>query len=286
MSMNHFLVDTNTDTAYAVRQCQGFEYIEMQTAIFMSVVGTLKQYQRKDHWTFRVLIIGLGGGSMPLLLAKHFPQSQIDAVEIEPIVIDAAHDAFGLPRLRNIKIIHSDAQEYLTKVANDAKAPKYDFILFDAYDGSGANGEVAVPKSLKAETFGNTIAKALHPEHGTLIVNFLEPSPEMQKAYVSALLPASQGYATTDSKTKIQQGYCFQVKGPNTILMCSRGLTAPIDQDRDITRKKLLQQALRVGDDAGICQKPEIWFKWDAYEEVDIRQIRDGIASNDTNELG
>lgn len=48
----------------------------------------------------RVLCIGLGGGTLPLFLVHHFPGMQVDVVEIDPVVINAAQQAMGYPRQR------------------------------------------------------------------------------------------------------------------------------------------------------------------------------------------
>ena len=48
----------------------------------------------------RVLCIGLGGGTLPIFLAHHFPGMVIDVVEIDPVVIAAAQLAMGFPKQR------------------------------------------------------------------------------------------------------------------------------------------------------------------------------------------
>ena len=45
----------------------------------------------------RVLILGVGGGSMIKFLLHHFHQVEIDAVELRQAVVDTAHDYFDLP---------------------------------------------------------------------------------------------------------------------------------------------------------------------------------------------
>ena len=41
--------------------------------------------------------IGLGGGSLPLFLAHHFPGMLVQAVELDPVVLAAASQAMGFP---------------------------------------------------------------------------------------------------------------------------------------------------------------------------------------------
>lgn len=49
----------------------------------------------------RVLCIGLGGGTLPLFLAHHFPGMDIHVVELDPVVIAAAQQAMGFPKDRS-----------------------------------------------------------------------------------------------------------------------------------------------------------------------------------------
>ncbi len=41
--------------------------------------------------------IGIGGGSLPLFLAHHFPGMLVQAVDLDPVVLAAASQAMGFP---------------------------------------------------------------------------------------------------------------------------------------------------------------------------------------------
>ena len=43
------------------------------------------------------MCIGMGGGSLPLFLAHHFSSMHVEAVELDPVVIEAATHAMGFP---------------------------------------------------------------------------------------------------------------------------------------------------------------------------------------------
>ena len=43
----------------------------------------------------RILVVGLGGGALPSFLRVHYPDAAIDAVEIDPQVVEVAKDFFG-----------------------------------------------------------------------------------------------------------------------------------------------------------------------------------------------
>ncbi len=85
----------------------------------------------------RVLVIGLGGGSLAKFFLHHFPRCRVDAVEYREAVFKVACGYFGLaqdhPRLR----VHlGDAREFA--VAADPEAfGEYDLILVDAFDARG-----------------------------------------------------------------------------------------------------------------------------------------------------
>lgn len=44
--------------------------------------------------------IGVGGGSLPGYLAHHYPGMQVEAVELDPMVVQAATSAMGFPSTR------------------------------------------------------------------------------------------------------------------------------------------------------------------------------------------
>ncbi len=50
----------------------------------------------------RTLFIGLGGGTLPLALHHHFPGMDIDAIELDPVVVEAAQDAMAFPADRQV----------------------------------------------------------------------------------------------------------------------------------------------------------------------------------------
>jgi spermidine synthase len=43
----------------------------------------------------RVLIVGLGGGTIPSMFRKYLPDLQIDTVELDPEVVQVAKQYFG-----------------------------------------------------------------------------------------------------------------------------------------------------------------------------------------------
>jgi len=115
----------------------------------------------------RILIIGLGGGTMSNTLAQLYPQSQIDNVEIDPAVIKVARDYFGFHENDNIKTFTQDGRIFIKRAL--LKNQRYDWIILDAFNGD------YIPEHLLTKEFLQE-AKALLSDNGILSSNTFSQS--------------------------------------------------------------------------------------------------------------
>jgi len=114
----------------------------------------------------RVLIVGLGGGSMVRFLEHHDPELEVDAVEIDPAVIEVARDCFGTRASEKIRIIEQDAFDFL-----ESSARLYDVIYMDAFLKPSENTDATgIPLRLKTEAFLRDLQTQVHPE-GLIVFN-------------------------------------------------------------------------------------------------------------------
>lgn len=90
----------------------------------------------------RVLIVGLGGGSLAKRLWRDHPSLHIDAVEIDPDVVEIAHEHFALPHDDRIQVSVGDGREFL-----ESAPSAYDYIVVDAFNDD------AVPPHLLTDEF-------------------------------------------------------------------------------------------------------------------------------------
>lgn len=81
----------------------------------------------------RVLLLGLGGGSLASALYHAIAGIHITAVELRASVIEAAQTYFQLPRAKRIEVIQQNADDFLVENA----LRKVDVIFADLYDASG-----------------------------------------------------------------------------------------------------------------------------------------------------
>ena len=80
-----------------------------------------------------ILIIGLGGGTLPMAFHRLFSEATIHAVEIDTAVIKVAKKYFDLVENHKIKIFGQDGRVF-TKRAK-SRPVKYDLIFLDAFNG-------------------------------------------------------------------------------------------------------------------------------------------------------
>jgi spermidine synthase len=109
-----------------------------------------------------LLIIGGGAYTVPKYFASHYPNIQIDVVEIDPGVTRIARDYFFLKDYPNLKIIHEDARTFLNHTSS-----RYDAVFLDAFQSSPS-----VPFHLTTSEAFSRINACLK-EHGVLIMNLI-----------------------------------------------------------------------------------------------------------------
>jgi spermidine synthase len=109
----------------------------------------------------RVLVLGLGAGSIPLYLQRFVPEAAVDAVELDPGVIDVAKKYFGLRETAKFHLIEADARMFLNR-----HPEPYDLIFVDAFTGS------YIPFHLMTKEFYQLVRNRLSPQ-GVAAFNFL-----------------------------------------------------------------------------------------------------------------
>ena len=112
----------------------------------------------------RILVVGLGGGSLPMFLRKHYPAAAIDVAEIDPGVVDVAKQFFGFHKDELTRAHVGDGRQFIENVRQG-----YDIIFLDAF------GARDVPKHLTTQEFLLAVRRALVPS-GVVVSNVWRPS--------------------------------------------------------------------------------------------------------------
>eukprot|EP00931_Biecheleriopsis_adriatica_P101416 TRINITY_DN7655_c1_g6_i1.p1 TRINITY_DN7655_c1_g6~~TRINITY_DN7655_c1_g6_i1.p1 ORF type:complete len:423 (+),score=62.61 TRINITY_DN7655_c1_g6_i1:424-1692(+) len=166
----------------------------------------------------RILVIGLGAGSVPLWLADHLPNSHIDAVELEPAVVQAAEEAMGFHSKASLKIHVESGVSFAKRVAADPTWERYDAVVIDAYDDSSCVPAEFVDAD---KSFVKLLPDILKP-HSSFVVANLPPGFQISDL-VSSYTHSLWGLQSCP-------GFSFSVPVPstsNTIAAVTTGWQRP-----------------------------------------------------------
>ena len=127
----------------------------------------------------RVLIIGLGGGSIAKKYNHEFPSMELDVAEIDPEVIQVAKKYFYFQEGKNVRVHAQDGRLFLMRAPQ-----RYDIILLDAYYAD------AVPFHLTTREFFQ-IADSKLTSKGAVVVNMIGsvtgPRSKMVRSMIKTL---------------------------------------------------------------------------------------------------
>jgi spermidine synthase len=112
----------------------------------------------------RVLLVGLGGASIPRFLARFLPALEVDVVEIDGAVIDVATTYFAFRSGERMRVHLGDGSDFLARSERS-----WDVIMVDATDSD------SVPAELVTAGFFAAVAAHLAPG-GVAVMNLLAPA--------------------------------------------------------------------------------------------------------------
>lgn len=128
------------------------------------------------HPPKKVLVLGLGGGSVIHLIRHFFPSCDIHCVELEKQHIHIAKRYFKIPD--DITVIHGDAYQYLANTS-----VKYDWILDDVFQHISGEPERDVPFEDIFSLYENVLVKDSVLSMNTIGVSQLKQLREHKRAF-------------------------------------------------------------------------------------------------------
>ena len=115
----------------------------------------------------RMLIVGLGGGTLPDTYSRLFPDTEIVISEIDDAVFRVAREYFGFEETHKIKVDVGDARVFIKRAG--LRGEKFDLVILDAF-----NGEY-IPEHLMTVEFLEEVKKLL-PDDGMVVSNTFSTS--------------------------------------------------------------------------------------------------------------
>ncbi|UFS69384.1 fused MFS/spermidine synthase [Geomonas sp. RF6] len=110
----------------------------------------------------RILIIGLGGGTLATTLSAIFPEAEIDTVEIDPAVVRVAQRYFGFRVSDRVRVAEEDGRAFVRRAAREGES--FDIVMLDAFE------QEYIPEHLLTREFLTEVKSVLTPE-GVLAAN-------------------------------------------------------------------------------------------------------------------
>lgn len=152
----------------------------IETASFLTAgkeYDLFSDYLKGFNWIFQInpkiqktLLIGGGGFAYPKYYIHTYPKKSIDVVEMNPTMVELAHEFFGLDDLiqkydlensKRLGIFIDRGERFLRETEK-----KYDAILNDAYIGKSFNAGLQSEKGLE------DVKRHLNPG-GIYVINFV-----------------------------------------------------------------------------------------------------------------
>jgi spermidine synthase len=137
----------------------------------------------------RVLILGLGGGTLVTAFQTLLPDAAIDAAEIDPAVVRMAREYFDLDPAPYTRIYAEDGRVFVKRMQR--RGVGYDLIVLDAFDHE------YIPEHMLTREFLLEV-KSLLGEHGVLAANTFSVSKLYD--HESARITASSAFLRVEAE--------------------------------------------------------------------------------------
>ena len=133
----------------------------------------LAKIKREGATPKKVLILGLGGGSVAEVVCDFWNEAEIVGLDKDPKMITLGKKYLNLSKIKNLEILIDDAWEFLSKKGNG----QFDLILVDLYKGG------KIPVKFRSIKFMQGVYRKLAPG-GIAAFNHLYSSIEKEDAEV------------------------------------------------------------------------------------------------------
>ncbi|OMO88574.1 Methyltransferase type 11 [Corchorus olitorius] len=161
--------------------------------------------------TVKAVVIGLGAGLLPMFLHGCMQFLQIEAVELDPIMLNLATDYFGFTQDKRLKVHIADGIQFVRDYRNlfvDGETPLHkkkdalsngsnssdaeglsagiDILIIDVNSSDSSSGMTCPAADFVEESFLRTVKNTLS-EQGLFVINLVSRSPAIKDAVVSRM---------------------------------------------------------------------------------------------------
>lgn len=151
---------------------QSAMYLDHPAVLVLEYTQNMMACLLFDPQPRRILLLGLGGGSLAKFLLQQFPECAIDAVEPARDVVEVARSHFELPATPSLNVHLTDAFSFMTDASRQLAG--YDLMLIDVYDATGM-----VPSMTQADFLASVRTRLA--TGGVLAFNLSRPQRDLYR---------------------------------------------------------------------------------------------------------
>jgi spermidine synthase len=184
----------NVDLSYLA--CQHHQAIIASFALLEKI--------ESDDMQVQLLLIGLGGGSLPMFIHTHFPRIHITVVELDPDIVDVAKKWFGFQESERMKLIVGDGIEVLKN-----NSQNYDIVVFDV-DSKDTSKALSCPPAVFIDEEILKCVKAMLFASGLFVLNLVCRDKERNEEVLKSIHQMFPDVCKMDIENEV-----------NEVLICS-----------------------------------------------------------------
>ena len=220
------------------------EHLELPYA---SVIPICLAFVQKPR---RVLVVGLGGGTVPGYFHSQFPEMVVDVVEIDRDVLDVAKTYCGFTEDARMQVFVEDGRDFI-----ESCSERYDIIVLDSFDAE------TIPRHLLTLEFLNAVRLALTPK-GIVVANVWGRA--INRQYDPMLLTYREAF---------KEVYIFDVPVPGTKIFIA------LLGRQEMTRDDLFERAREISKRSGL--RHDISRAVKSFRNSDSEHSRGGAVLRD-----
>lgn len=152
-----------------------------------------------------VLILGLGGGTLPKAVRLAAPDAEITAVEIDPAVLKVAERFFEYKPDAHMETVISDGRVFVRKMQREGR--RFDLIMLDAYD------QEYIPEHMLTREFLTEVSSLL-TDDGVLAAN---------------TFTSSRLYSHESTTYRAVFGPFYNLRTENRVILLKKGGLPPME---------------------------------------------------------
>ncbi|EDV29653.1 uncharacterized protein TRIADDRAFT_49728 [Trichoplax adhaerens] len=138
-------------------------------AVIVSGLSLMEQLIDSLDTGFNVLLIGLGGGNLPMFMHKLLPQISVDCVDIDEAIVDVAVKWFNFKADDRLNAHVDDGLQFIDRYA---RGKRYAIVIFDVNSGDNTTGMSCPPKQFTTLDLLQNVANMLS-KNGIFMLNLV-----------------------------------------------------------------------------------------------------------------